>query len=29
MINNNQHIQAEGKVPVAINVEGNAGLNSK
>lgn len=29
MIKNNQHIQSEGKVPVAINVEGNAGLNSK
>ena len=26
MIKNNQHIQAEGKVPVAINVEGDAGL---
>jgi nucleoside-triphosphatase THEP1 len=26
MINNNQHIQADGKVPVAINVEGDAGL---
>lgn len=26
MIKNNQHIQSEGKVPVAINVEGNAGL---
>lgn len=26
MINNNQHIQAEGKVPVALNVEGDAGL---
>lgn len=26
MVANNQHIQAEGKVPVAINVEGDAGL---
>jgi len=26
MINNNQHIQAENKVPVALNVEGDAGL---
>ena len=26
MIKNNQHIQSEGKIPVAINVEGNAGL---
>ena len=26
MVNNNQHIQAEGKVPVAINVVGEAGL---
>lgn len=26
MIKNNQHIQADGKVPVAINVEGDAGL---
>lgn len=29
MVKNNQHIQAEGKVPVAINIEGDAGLNSK
>jgi len=26
MVNNNQHIQAQGKVPVAINIEGDAGL---
>jgi len=26
MVKNNQHIQAEGKVPVAINIEGDAGL---
>jgi nucleoside-triphosphatase THEP1 len=26
MVGNNQHIQAEGKVPVAINIEGDAGL---
>ena len=26
MISNNQHIQAQGKVPVAVNVEGDAGL---
>jgi len=26
MVTNNQHIQANGKVPVAINVEGDAGL---
>jgi len=26
MVSNNQHIQAEGKVPVAINIEGDAGL---
>jgi hypothetical protein len=26
MISNNQHIQAQGKVPVAVNVEGEAGL---
>ena len=26
MIKNNQHIQATGKVPVAVNVEGDAGL---
>ncbi len=26
MINNNQHIQNDGKVPVAINIEGDAGL---
>ena len=29
MISNNQHIQNDGKVPVAINIEGDAGLNSK
>lgn len=29
MVKNNQHIQSEGKVPVAINIEGDAGLNSK
>jgi hypothetical protein len=29
MVNNNQHIQSEGKVPVAVNIEGDAGLNSK
>lgn len=29
MVINNQHIQAQGKVPVAINIEGDAGLNSK
>jgi hypothetical protein len=29
MVSNNQHIQAEGKVPVAVNIEGDAGLNSK
>ena len=26
MVGNNQHIQKEGKVPVAINIEGDAGL---
>lgn len=26
MVTNNQHIQKEGKVPVAINIEGDAGL---
>ena len=26
MVSNNQHIQAHGKVPVAINIEGDAGL---
>jgi len=26
MVKNNQHIQQDGKVPVAINVEGEAGL---
>jgi len=26
MVNNNQHIQKDGKVPVAINIEGDAGL---
>lgn len=26
MVKNNQHIQKEGKVPVAINIEGDAGL---
>ena len=26
MIKNNHHIQATGKVPVAVNVEGDAGL---
>ena len=26
MVNNNQHIQAQGKVPVAVNIEGDAGL---
>jgi midasin (ATPase involved in ribosome maturation) len=26
IIQNNQHIQAQGKVPVAVNVEGDAGL---
>jgi hypothetical protein len=26
MVDNNQHIQKEGKVPVAINIEGDAGL---
>jgi hypothetical protein len=29
IISNNQYIQANGKVPVAVNVEGDAGLNSK
>jgi hypothetical protein len=29
MVKNNQHIQGQGKVPVAINIEGDAGLNSK
>ena len=29
MVSNNQYIQAQGKVPVAINIEGDAGLNSK
>jgi hypothetical protein len=29
MVINNQLIQAQGKVPVAINIEGDAGLNSK
>ena len=29
MVGNNQAIQADGKVPVAINIEGDAGLNSK
>lgn len=29
MISNNQYIQANGKIPVAVNVEGDAGLNSK
>jgi hypothetical protein len=29
MVTNNQHIQANGKVPVAVNIEGDAGLNSK
>jgi len=26
MVKNNQHIQTEGKVPVAVNIEGDAGL---
>jgi len=26
MVKNNQHIQAQGKVPVAVNIEGEAGL---
>jgi len=26
MVTNNQHIQAQGKVPVAVNIEGEAGL---
>ena len=26
MVKNNQHIQAQGKVPVAVNIEGDAGL---
>jgi hypothetical protein len=26
MVKNNQHIQSEGKVPVAVNIEGDAGL---
>lgn len=26
MVSNNQHIQAKGKVPVAVNIEGDAGL---
>ena len=26
MVSNNQHIQAQGKVPVAVNIEGDAGL---
>jgi hypothetical protein len=26
MIKNNQHIQTQGKVPVAVNIEGDAGL---
>lgn len=29
MVSNNQIIQKDGKVPVAINIEGDAGLNSK
>jgi hypothetical protein len=26
MVGNNQHIQSEGKIPVAVNIEGDAGL---
>lgn len=29
MVTNNQYIQAKGLVPVSVNVEGDAGLNSK
>lgn len=29
VVKNNRYIQNEGKVPVAVNVEGEAGLNSK
>ncbi len=29
MVTNNQHIQANGKVPVTVNICGDAGLNSK
>jgi len=29
MVENNQYIQTQGKIPVAINIEGDAGLNSK
>lgn len=29
MVENNQYIQSQGKIPVAINIEGDAGLNSK
>lgn len=29
MVKNNQYIQSQGKVPVAVNIEGDAGLNSK
>lgn len=29
IISNNQIIQEQGKVPVSVNIEGEAGLNSK
>lgn len=29
IVTNNQHIQSEGKVPVTVNISGDAGLNSK
>lgn len=29
IVKNNQFIQAKGKVPVTVNIAGDAGLNSK
>lgn len=29
IVNNNRHLQEAGKKPVAVNVEGEAGINSK
>lgn len=29
MVNNNRYLQKEGKMPVAINIVGESGINSK
>ena len=29
IVNNNRYLQENGKTPVAVNIEGDSGLNSK